>query len=109
MSLTIHYITADWSLHSKCLETRSVPHNHTADTLGENLKSSLAYCGLDEQKLVCITTDNGANTVAAIKNLGWPWLNCFGHNLHLAMVLTETKIGQCVPLDSVKVWSTHST
>ncbi|KAM9456199.1 E3 SUMO-protein ligase ZBED1 [Clarias gariepinus] len=85
MSLTIHYISADWSLHSKCLETRYVPDNHTADTLGENLKSAVADWGLDEHKLVCITTDNGANIVAAIRDLGWPWLNCFGHNLHLAV------------------------
>ncbi|XP_053289312.1 E3 SUMO-protein ligase ZBED1-like [Pleuronectes platessa] len=85
MSLTIHYITADWTLHSKCLETRYVPENHTADTLGENLKSALADWGLDEHKLVCITTDNGANIVAAIRNFGWSWLNCFGHNLHLAV------------------------
>lgn len=59
MSLTIHYI-ADWTLQSKCLETRYVPDNHTADTLGENLKSAPADWGLDEHKLVCITTDNGA-------------------------------------------------
>ncbi|XP_078023585.1 E3 SUMO-protein ligase ZBED1-like [Epinephelus lanceolatus] len=85
MSLTIHYITADWTLHSKCLETRYVPDNHAADTLGENLKSALADWELDEHKLVCITTDNGANIVAAVRNLGWPWLNCFGHNLHLAV------------------------
>lgn len=80
MSLTIH-----WTLHSKCLETGYVPDNHTADTLGENLKPALADWGLDEHKLVCITTDNHANIVSAIRNLGWPWLNCFGHNLHLAV------------------------
>ncbi|XP_073319674.1 E3 SUMO-protein ligase ZBED1-like [Pagrus major] len=85
MSLTIHYISADWTLHSKCLETRYVPENHTADTLGENLKFALEDWGLDEHKLVCITTDNGPNIVAAVRNLGWNWLNCFGHNLHLAV------------------------
>ncbi|KAK0137900.1 Rootletin [Merluccius polli] len=82
---TLYSITADWTLHSKCLETRYVPDNHTADTLAENLKAALADWGLDENKLACITTDNGANIVAAIRNLGWPWLNCFGHNLHLAV------------------------
>ena len=41
-----------------------------------------------------ITTDNGANIVAAItKVLCWPWVNCFGHNLHLAVnnTLADTK------------------
>lgn len=42
MSLTIQYITADWSL---CLETRYVPDNHTSDPLGENLKSAIADMG----------------------------------------------------------------
>lgn len=51
----------------------------------ENMKSALEDWGLDEHKLVCIATDNSANIVAAIRNLGWPWLNCFGHNLHLAV------------------------
>lgn len=36
-------------------------------------------------KMVCITTDNGANLVATTGKLGWPWLYCFGHNLHLAV------------------------
>ncbi|XP_046873195.1 E3 SUMO-protein ligase ZBED1-like [Hypomesus transpacificus] len=85
MSLTIHYITADWTLQSKCLETRYIPQNHTADVLAEALQSALADWELDEHKMACITTDNGANIVAAIRNLGWPWLNCFGHNLHLAV------------------------
>lgn len=85
MSLTIHYITADWTLQSKCLETRYIPQNHTADVLAEALQFALADWELDERKMACITTDNGANIVAAIRNLGWSWLNCFGHNLHLAV------------------------
>ncbi len=32
-----------------------------------------------------LPTDNGVNIVAAVRKLGWKWLNCFGHNLHLAV------------------------
>ncbi|XDV26376.1 hypothetical protein PO909_030116 [Leuciscus waleckii] len=85
MSLTVHYLTTDWTLVSKCLETRYTPENHTADTLSETLKCILSDWELDEKKKSCITTDNGANIVAAVGKLGWPWLNCFGHNLHLAV------------------------
>lgn len=84
MSLTTDYITSDWTLSSKCLETSYVPENHTADNMGENLKSALVDWGLEGDKLVCITTDNGPNIVAAIRNLGWTWLD-IGHNLHLAV------------------------
>jgi len=85
MSLTVHYITDDCTLQSKCLETRYIPDNHTANILAENLQSALADWALEESKRAWITTDNGANIVAAIRQLGWPWLNCFGHNLHLAV------------------------
>ncbi|XDV32938.1 hypothetical protein PO909_003585 [Leuciscus waleckii] len=85
MSLTIHYLSANWELKSKCLETVFTPESHTSDNLAEALRSSFQEWSLDERKLVCITTDNGANIVAAVRKLGWTWLNCFGHNLHLAV------------------------
>uniref|UniRef100_A0A3P9IHA7 HAT C-terminal dimerisation domain-containing protein n=1 Tax=Oryzias latipes TaxID=8090 RepID=A0A3P9IHA7_ORYLA len=84
MSLTIHYLRANWELISKCLETVFTPESHTADNLAEALRSSYQEWSLDERKLQR-TTDNGANIVAAVRKLGWTWLNCFGHNLHLAL------------------------
>ena len=34
----------------------------------------------------CITTDNGSNILCAARShLVWPYLTCFGHNLHLAI------------------------
>lgn len=94
MSLTIHYITDDCTLQSKCLETRFILENHTAIVLAENLQTALADWGLQEMKMACITTDNGANIAAAIiKHLGWPCLNCFGHNL---TVMKESPKGTTV-------------
>lgn len=109
MSLTVHYIAKDWSLKSKCLETSYTPESHTAEHLSECLQLGLHDWGLDEKKLSCITTDNGANIVAAVRQLGWPWLNCFGHNLHLAVTngvnseaaRTGRAIGLCRSLVSV--------
>ena len=40
---------------------------------------------IQEKQIACITTDNGANIVAAIRQLKWPWLSCFGHNLNQAI------------------------
>ncbi len=85
MSLTIHYLSANWELNSKCLETVFMPDSHAIDNLAEALRSTFQEWSLDKRKLVCITTDNGANIVAAVRKLGWKWLNCFGHNLHLAV------------------------
>ena len=69
----------------KCLQTTYFPEQHTADNLAEALRDSLVNWGLDENNLVAITTDNGSNVKAAVARLGWQWLNCFGHNLNLAV------------------------
>ncbi len=85
MSLTVHTITPDWKLESKCLQTTYFPESHTADNLAAALRAALQEWQLDEKKLSAITTDNAANIYAAIRSLHWPWLNCFGHNLNLAV------------------------
>lgn len=85
MSLTVHYLTTDWTLKSRCLETVFMPQNHTSDNIAEALRSAFDEWSLDEKKLTCITTDNGANIAAAVRKLSWTWLNYFGHNLHLAV------------------------
>ncbi len=95
LGLTIHYLTASWELKSKCLETVFTPESHMADKLAEALRSMLQEWSLDERKLACITTDNGANIVAAVRKLGWPWLNCFGHNLHLEVTNAMTAENDC--------------
>nr|XP_055037872.1 E3 SUMO-protein ligase ZBED1-like [Misgurnus anguillicaudatus] len=85
MSVTIHYLNTNWELKSRCLETSFMPESHTSDNLSEALRSTLEEWSLDETKLACVTSDNGANIVAAVRKLGWGWLPCFGHNLHLAV------------------------
>ncbi len=85
MSLTVHTITPEWNLESKCLQTTYFPESHTADNLAAALRDALHDWQLDENKLSAITTDNAANIAAAIRSLNWPWLNCFGHNMNLAV------------------------
>ncbi|XP_052432606.1 E3 SUMO-protein ligase ZBED1-like [Carassius gibelio] len=85
MSVTAHYINKEWTLQSKCLQTCFMPESHTADNLEEALREAINDWKLQEKQIACITTDNGANIVAAIRQLKWPWLSCFGHNLNLAI------------------------
>ena len=88
MSLTVNTITKEWKLESRVLQTSYLPENHTAENLATALKDALEQWKLDEGKLSAITTDNGANIAAAIRDLGWPWINCFGHNLNIAVTNT---------------------
>lgn len=93
MSLTVHYVTKDWVLKSRCLETSFLPVNHTADNITEALSVAFDEWSLDENTLACMTTDNGSNIKSAVVDkLKWPWLNCFGHNLHLAVTNSMTSV-----------------
>lgn len=85
MSYTVHFIDPDWKLQSRCLQTLYVPENHTAETLADGMKEVLEHWNLAPSKQVCLTTDSGANIVKAARDLDWPWISCFGHNLHLAI------------------------
>ena len=77
MSYTIHYVAADWTLQSRCLQTLYLP---------EALTGTLEDCGLDSSKQSCLATDNGSNICCAIYMLKWTHLRYFGHSLDLAIV-----------------------
>lgn len=67
---------------SKCLQTSFLPEDHTAANLADALQEALHDWGLKDNNMSCVTTDSGSNIKVAVRNLGWPWLSCFGHNLN---------------------------
>lgn len=83
--LTIHYIDAEFNLQAKCLQTAFMPEVHTGQNIADVLREALAQWHLNEEKLVCITTDNAANVNLATEINGWMRQQCFGHRLHLAI------------------------
>lgn len=85
ISLTIHYITDEWKVASRCLQTSYFPDDHTGEAIAEGLKDALESWGLREESQVCITTDNGTNVVKAVPLNDWRRLQYFGHRLHLAI------------------------
>lgn len=85
MSLTIHYIDPDFNLTTKCLQTAFIPQDHTGQNIADGLREAMAEWSLEEEKLVCMTTDNAANIRLAAELNGWMRLQCFGHRLHLAI------------------------
>lgn len=92
ISLTIHFITDDWELASRCLQTSYFPDDHTDDSITKGLKEALESWGLREESQVCITTDNSANVVKAVTLSDWKRLQCFGHRLHLAIGRIQTSL-----------------
>ncbi|XP_058602589.1 zinc finger BED domain-containing protein 4-like [Onychostoma macrolepis] len=87
LSLTVHFITSDFNMKCRCLQTAFFPADHTGKELAQGLKESLNSWSLEEEKMVCITTDSGANIVKAASLNNWTRLQCFGHRLHLAVEL----------------------
>ena len=82
----MHYISPEWKLETKCLQTLFFPADHTAENIAETLKDALEQWDLEPTNQTCITTDNGSNILCAVRShLGWFYLSCFGHNLHLAI------------------------
>ncbi|XP_057691298.1 E3 SUMO-protein ligase ZBED1-like [Corythoichthys intestinalis] len=55
------------------------------ENIAAALKEAVASWNLDEEHLVCITSDNAANIVRAASLNKWTRLQCFGHRLHLAV------------------------
>lgn len=78
--------------------------------LAESLQSLLSNWDMGEGELVCYTTDNDRNTVAAEGELGW--LSCFGCNFHLSItssLASESRaahvMGKCKSLVDMLVCS----
>ena len=83
---TVHYISPEWKLETKCLQTLYFPAKHTTESIAKTLQDILEQRGLDPTNQTYTTTDNGSNILCAIQShLVWPYLSCVGHNLHLAI------------------------
>ena len=85
ISLTVHFIDADFKLHSVCLKTLDVPQDHDAGSLRGVLCSILRDWKILD-KVFCGTTDNGQNIVSAIGLLEIKHFPCIAHTLQLAVM-----------------------
>jgi len=79
ISYTIYYISDEWQLCNKSLQTQYLPEDHT----GANLAEAMEAWSLDAVNQICLTTDNSSNIISAARILDWLRLSCFGHNLLL--------------------------
>ena len=95
MSYTTHYIDSNWNLQNRCLQAQFFPDTHTGENITEAMQSTLDPWNLKSDNQVCLTTDNGANIVEAVRDLGWPTLPCYGHNLHLAVTKALNNDQRC--------------
>ena len=85
ISLTIHYLAGDFTLHSHLLESKEFPDSHSGVNIAQELTQSLNEWGLSMDRLVSFTTDNASNVVVAMEELECIRVPCFSHCLNLAV------------------------
>ena len=64
VTVTVHFITADWKMESKVLLTREMPERHTGLHIHERLLEASKEWKIEE-KVVAVVHDNAANMVLA--------------------------------------------
>ena len=96
MSYTVHYISKEWKLSNRCLQTQFLPEDHNAENLGEAMTITLESWDLNASNQVCLITNNGSNLIKAAADFNWPRLSCFGHNLHLTITKALKDDQRCV-------------
>lgn len=88
ISYTVHFVNSSWEYTSRNLETCFLPVDHTGENIADAIRSTHEAWNLPMEKLVCMTTDNGANIIKASEELKCERLPCFGHCLNLAVTNT---------------------
>lgn len=84
LGITVHFVE-NTQMISACLGVEELDQSHTADYIGNQILKTLGEWNIPDDKVVAITTDNGANMVRAIydsfgKNRHIP---CFAHTVNL--------------------------
>lgn len=85
ISLTVHYVSVDWTLESRVLETYPMPEDHTGVNIADVVEDILELWNIEKSKLISLTTDNASNMKLAGTLLGVCRIPCFGHILHNAI------------------------
>ena len=66
-SYTVHFLSEDWQLQNRCLQTKFLSQNHTGDIIADSMEETMSMWELKAETQVCITTDSGANVIDATK------------------------------------------
>ncbi|TYZ64863.1 hypothetical protein PybrP1_010584 [[Pythium] brassicae (nom. inval.)] len=85
MSLTLHYMTADFRMREFTLMVKLLRGHHTGNAVLVALSSVLMDFGIEKERLVFVLRDNGFNMVKACDDWGVAISGCIGHCLHLVV------------------------
>lgn len=108
MSLTAHFIDKKWKKVQLVLTVKSLSQSHTGQYIGETFLSMLEEWEIDEERVMLVLRDSGANMVKGMRLVEMPDLSCSAHILHL--VINDGLSSQRVVVDilaKLKKIATH--
>ena len=88
ITVTAHYIAAEWKLFAYVLETKCFSVHHTGQAISEKLTEIAKNFALTE-KVTAVVHDQAANMDLSLEtlkgDLGWQSLHCSAHCLQLCL------------------------
>ncbi|XP_059916026.1 E3 SUMO-protein ligase ZBED1-like [Gadus macrocephalus] len=86
VTITAHFITADWEMRSPVLQTRPLYESHTGSHLAQVLTQAVEAWKIKSPTTnIPVTTDNAKNQINAVNEAGLgPQIGCFAHVVNLA-------------------------
>ncbi|XP_076315879.1 E3 SUMO-protein ligase ZBED1-like [Tachypleus tridentatus] len=81
ITLTCHFLTAEWELKTKVVATRAIDERHTGVNIAQHVTDIAAEFGLDA--ISALVTDNVSNMKVAAKEAKLEHMFCFSHSLQL--------------------------
>ncbi|XP_076683805.1 zinc finger BED domain-containing protein 4-like [Andrena cerasifolii] len=87
ISLTVHYLNADFVLNNCTLQIECVTEAHTSENLNARLRKCLTDWDLFRKEFtIFFITDNAANIAKAVKLCNeWERIPCYAHTLQLVV------------------------
>lgn len=85
MSLTCHFIDAEWTRKQVMLNTKAMHGSHTGEYLKETFLNMLDDWKISKDRVALVLRDSGANIVKGMKLAELPDLSCTAHTLQLVV------------------------
>ena len=82
-SLTAHFIDSNWKHVDLPIGCFNFPGKHTASDCDRQFRHILSKCGIKEDHIVAVTTDNEATMNAWGDIMEWEWIGCIDHLINL--------------------------
>ncbi|XP_077340549.1 zinc finger BED domain-containing protein 4-like [Lithobates pipiens] len=108
MSLTCHFIDSNWERKQVVLNVKAMSGSHTGDYIREMFLSMLNDWDINQDRVVLVLRDSGANMIKGLRLADIPDLSCSAHTLQLVVkegISSQRVVGDIIA--KLKTCATH--